>query len=111
MGTGETQGEQTSLRGVIIQIPVSDLGCRPDSVMVEIGFSGYIPVMAAAVVLATLNHGRASVPISRSPDAHPPQQRLAVTFLLLVGTSLVSRASGSGGKAHPCTSRSCSQAE
>ncbi|THF88368.1 TerC family protein [Deinococcus sp. KSM4-11] len=96
LGTQQTQVQEASLLGVIVQIPLVDIVFSLDSVVTAIGVSGVLPVMISAVILAVVIMIIASGPISRYLDSHPPLKLLAAAFLLLVGSNLVGEAFGVG---------------
>jgi predicted tellurium resistance membrane protein TerC len=60
-----------------------------DSVITAVGMAKHIEVMVAAVVISVAIMLVASGPISRFVDQHPTVKILALSFLLLIGTSLV----------------------
>ena len=78
-----------SFRSVIIQVMLLDIVFSLDSVITAIGMSDNLCVMVAAVVLAVLVMLVAAEPISAFVEAHPTVKILALSFLLLIGVSLV----------------------
>jgi predicted tellurium resistance membrane protein TerC len=60
-----------------------------DSVITAVGMVDDVRVMIAAVVLAVLVMMMAAEPISRFVEEHPTIKILALSFLLLIGLSLV----------------------
>jgi hypothetical protein len=74
---------------VIAQIMVLDIVFSLDSVITAIGMADHLPVMIAAVVIAVLVMMAAAGSISRFVEDHPTVKMLALSFLLLVGMSLV----------------------
>jgi predicted tellurium resistance membrane protein TerC len=60
-----------------------------DSVITAVGMADDIPVMIAAIVIAIIVMLIASAPLSRFVDEHPTVKMLALSFLLLIGMSLV----------------------
>ena len=60
-----------------------------DSVITAVGMSRHLPVMIAAVVLAVGVMMFAAGPISDFVHRHPTIKMLALSFLLLIGVSLV----------------------
>jgi predicted tellurium resistance membrane protein TerC len=77
-----------SFAGVIVQIMLLDIVFSLDSVITAVGMARDIWVMIAAVVIAVAIMLVASGPISRFVDEHPTVKMLALSFLLLIGTSL-----------------------
>ena len=60
-----------------------------DSVITAIGMADNLTVMVAAVILAVLVMLVAAEPISAFVEVHPTVKILALSFLLLIGLSLV----------------------
>ena len=74
---------------VIIQVMLLDIVFSLDSVITAIGMASDVRIMVAAVVLAVLVMMFAAEPISVFVEAHPTIKILALSFLLLIGLSLV----------------------
>ncbi|HPF69314.1 MAG TPA: TerC family protein [Candidatus Krumholzibacteria bacterium] len=87
-GRGDGRGA-ASFAGVIVQIMVLDIVFSLDSVITAIGMAEHLAVMIAAVVLAVLVMMAAAGAIGRFVEEHPTVKMLALSFLLLVGMSLV----------------------
>jgi predicted tellurium resistance membrane protein TerC len=87
-GHGEVQAP-ASFTGVIIQIMLLDVVFSLDSVITAVGMADLLGVMIAAVVIAILIMLVASGPISDFVNQHPTLKILALSFLLLIGVSLV----------------------
>ena len=75
--------------GVIVQILLLDIVFSLDSVITAVGMVQHVPVMVAAVVAAVLVMLVAAGGISAFVERHPTIKILALSFLLLIGTSLV----------------------
>jgi predicted tellurium resistance membrane protein TerC len=84
-----------SFGSVIAQVMILDIVFSLDSVITAIGMANQLPVMITAIVLAVLVMMLAAEPISAFVSAHPTLKMLALSFLLLIGISLV--AEGFGG--------------
>ena len=82
-------GKVASFGAVIAQIMVLDVVFSLDSVITAIGMAEHLPVMIAAVVIAVLVMMAAAGSVSRFVEGHPTVKMLALSFLLLVGMSLV----------------------
>jgi predicted tellurium resistance membrane protein TerC len=80
---------RASFAAVIIQILLLDIVFSLDSVLTAIGMAEELGVMVTAVVIAVGVMLFASGPISNFVQAHPTVKMLALSFLLLIGTSLV----------------------
>ncbi len=88
---GSVAGAQAkiSFLGVIVQIMLLDIVFSLDSVITAVGMARQIPIMVAAVVIAVGVMMFAARPISIFVDQHPTVKILALSFLLLIGFSLV----------------------
>jgi predicted tellurium resistance membrane protein TerC len=84
-----TARKVASFGAVIAQIMVLDVIFSLDSVITAIGMADQLAVMIAAVVIAVLVMMVAAGSISRFVESHPTVKMLALSFLLLVGMSLV----------------------
>jgi len=80
---------RVSFSGVIAQIMLLDIVFSLDSVITAVGMANHLGVMVAAVVLAVGVMMISAEPISRFVDQHPTVRMLALSFLLLIGLSLV----------------------
>jgi predicted tellurium resistance membrane protein TerC len=78
-----------SFAAVLIQILLLDLVFSLDSVITAVGMVDEIGVMIAAVVSAVGVMLVAAGPISRFVERHPTVKMLALSFLLLVGVTLI----------------------
>jgi predicted tellurium resistance membrane protein TerC len=87
-------GKYASFSGVIIQILLLDIVFSLDSVITAVGMAEDIEVMIAAVVIAVLVMLVASGPLSEFVSKHPTVKMLALSFLLLIGTTLVAEGWG-----------------
>lgn len=79
---------------VIIQIMLLDIVFSLDSVITAIGMAEHLLVMIIAIIIAVCVMMVAAGPISNFVDAHPTVKMLALSFLLLVGMSLVAEGFG-----------------
>ena len=78
-----------SFSGVIVQIMILDIVFSLDSVITAVGMANELWVMAAAVIIAVLIMLAASGPLAEFIERHPTIKMLALSFLLLIGTTLV----------------------
>lgn len=78
-----------SMAGVLVQIMLLDIVFSLDSVITAVGMVNNIPVMIAAVVISVIFMMFFSGPISRFVDVHPTVKMLALSFLLLIGVTLI----------------------
>jgi predicted tellurium resistance membrane protein TerC len=80
---------RASFVGTIIQIGLLDIVFSLDSVITAIGMANQVTIMIAAVCLAVIFMMFASGPIGGFVERHPTVKMLALSFLLLIGVSLV----------------------
>jgi predicted tellurium resistance membrane protein TerC len=74
---------------VIIQIMILDIVFSLDSVITAVGMANELAVMVIAVIIAVIIMMFASSPISTFVNDRPTLKILALSFLLLIGFSLV----------------------
>jgi len=80
---------KVSFWGVIIQIMLLDIVFSLDSVITAIGMANELAVMIVAVVIAVIFMMFFSGSISDFVENHPTIKILALSFLLLIGFSLI----------------------
>ncbi len=85
----EVEAKRPSFKKVLIQILVLDLVFSLDSVITAVGMAKYVPVMILAVVLAVGVMMVTAAKVSSFIERHPTVKMLALSFLLLIGLSLV----------------------
>ncbi len=78
-----------SFISVLIQIALLDIVFSLDSVITAVGMVDQIAVMVAAVIIAVMIMVLLSDPISRFVDNNPTVKMLALSFLLLIGMTLI----------------------
>ena len=83
-----------SFAAVITQIVVLDIVFSLDSVITAVGMAEEISIMVTAVILAVGVMMFSAGPISSSVNRHPTVKVLALSFLLLIGVSLVGEGLG-----------------
>ena len=91
---GEEHEHQTArgnarFSAVVFQIVLLDIVFSLDSVITAIGLSNHVAIMITAVVIAVIFMMVFSKSISDFVDRHPTIRMLALSFLLLIGISLV----------------------
>ena len=74
---------------VIVQILLLDIVFSLDSVITAVGMVDEVAVMIAAVVVAVAFMMVFAGPISRFVERHPTVKMLALSFLLLIGVTLI----------------------
>lgn len=80
---------EASFGGVIVQILLLDVVFSLDSVITAVGMANELAVMIAAVIIAVIVMLYASGPISEFISHRPTLKVLALSFLLLIGVSLI----------------------
>jgi len=96
------EGEETehgtrqaaSFSGIIIQILLLDIVFSLDSVITAVGMADYVTIMIAAIVIAVFTMLFASTSIADFVERHPTVKMLALSFLLLIGLSLIAEGLG-----------------
>lgn len=78
-----------SFSGVIVQILVLDIVFSLDSVITAVGMANHVGVMIAAVIIAVFVMMASAGSISNFVNKHPTVKMLALSFLLLIGLSLL----------------------
>jgi len=73
----------------IVQIVILDAVFSLDSVITAVGMTNLLPVMVTAVTIAMAIMLFAAGPVSRFIEKHPTAKMLALSFLLLVGVTLI----------------------
>lgn len=89
---GEEEGIKTNVHsffGAIVQIMLLDIIFSLDSVITAVGLSDHLFIMMAAVVIAVGVMMFAARPIGDFVERHPSVKMLALSFLLLVGFTLM----------------------
>jgi predicted tellurium resistance membrane protein TerC len=92
-GRGSTR-VAPSFAAVIVQIMLLDIVFSLDSVITAVGMAEDLSIMVAAVVLAVGIMMFSAEPISAFVSRHPTVKVLALSFLLLIGVSLIGDGSG-----------------
>jgi len=75
--------------GVIIQIMLLDIVFSLDSVITAVGMVNQLAIMIAAVVIAAVVMVFTSTPLAEFVERHPTIKMLALSFLLLIGFTLL----------------------
>jgi predicted tellurium resistance membrane protein TerC len=81
---------KVSFQSVIIQILLLDIVFSLDSVITAVGMVDQVEVMIAAVIAAVGVMLLSAGSISRFVEKHPTVKMLALSFLLLIGVTLIS---------------------
>ena len=78
-----------SFGGVIVQILLLDIVFSLDSVITAVGMAEYVTIMVAAIIIAVGCMLFASAALATFVERHPTIKMLALSFLLLIGLSLI----------------------
>lgn len=89
-----TQRKGAKFWGVVTQIVVLDAIFSLDSVITAVGMVDHLLVMMAAVVIAISLMLMASKPLTQFVNSHPTIVILCLSFLLMIGFSLVAEGFG-----------------
>ena len=79
----------SSFASVLVQIMMLDIVFSLDSVITAVGMVDELSVMVAAVVIAVIIMMISAEPLSAFVHRHPTVKMLALSFLLLIGLSLL----------------------
>lgn len=90
-GEDETHGQAAgaTFLGVLAQIALIDMVFSLDSVITAVGLVSQIEIMVAAIVVSVGIMMLAAEPVSRFVEEHPSVKMLALSFLLLIGFTLM----------------------
>jgi len=89
-----TSRARANFGGVVVQIMLLDIVFSLDSVITAVGMANELWVMAAAIIIAVVIMLGASGPLAAFVDRHPTVKMLALSFLLLIGMTLVADGAG-----------------
>ena len=78
-----------SLLGAIIQIGILDIVFSLDSVITAVGLVDHLAIMVVAIVVAVLVMLLSAKPIGEFIDVHPTLKMLALSFLMMIGLTLM----------------------
>ena len=78
-----------SMGMVLVQIAILDIVFSLDSVITAVGLVDHVSLMAIAIILAVLVMLMAAKSIGEFVDTHPTIKILALSFLILVGVTLI----------------------
>jgi predicted tellurium resistance membrane protein TerC len=87
---GEGSGRvAATFKGVVIQIMLLDIVFSLDSVITAVGMAQHVEVMVAAIMISVALMMWWSKPIGEFVERHPTIKILALSFLLLIGVTLI----------------------
>jgi predicted tellurium resistance membrane protein TerC len=84
-----TTAAKAAFGAIIAQIIFIDIVFSFDSILTAVGLTKHVLVMIFAVIIAMLVMMRFSGPISKVIDRHPTLQILALSFLIMIGLTLI----------------------
>jgi predicted tellurium resistance membrane protein TerC len=79
---------------IVVQIMLLDIVFSLDSVITAVGMANELWVMATAIILAVAIMLAAAGPLAAFVERHPTVKMLALSFLLLIGMTLVADGAG-----------------
>jgi len=85
----KTSKTYASFAGVLVQIAILDMVFSLDSVITAVGMVDQIEIMIGAVVVSIVFMMLFAGPIGGFVQKHPTVKMLALSFLLLIGVSLI----------------------
>lgn len=88
-GGGSARGKAAGFNSVIIQIMLLDIVFSFDSVITAVGMTSHVGTMITAVVIAVVFMMFFSGMVSDFVHRHPTIKMLALSFLLLIGVTLI----------------------
>ena len=92
----DKKAKAQSFANVITQILILDIVFSLDSVITAVGMASHVEVMIAAVVISVGIMLFASGSVAKFVNKHPTVKMLALSFLLLIGVSLIAEGFESG---------------
>lgn len=87
-------GGGVTMRGVLLQIALLDIVFSLDSVITAVGMADQVAVMIIAIMLAVGFMMFTAGAVSAFVERHPTVKMLALSFLLLIGVTLVAEGLG-----------------
>jgi predicted tellurium resistance membrane protein TerC len=90
----ESENRRASFVGVVTQIMLLDIVFSLDSVITAVGMANTLWVMATAIIIAVVIMLAASGPLAEFVQRHPTVKMLALSFLILIGMTLIADGAG-----------------
>lgn len=84
----------TNFSAAIVQILILDLVFSVDSIITAVGMTPHLPVMIVAVLVAVGTMMAAATPLANFINRHPTVVMLALSFLMMIGLTLVAEGLG-----------------
>jgi predicted tellurium resistance membrane protein TerC len=86
---GHSPAGTATFGSVLVQIGLIDIVFSLDSVITAVGLVAHVEVMIAAIVISVLIMMLAAGAIGRFVEEHPTIKMLALSFLMLIGVTLI----------------------
>jgi predicted tellurium resistance membrane protein TerC len=83
------KSKTASFAAVVAQIVLLDIVFSVDSIITAVGMTDHVPIMIVSVILAVLAMLVAADPLAHFIQRNPTIVMLALSFLVLIGTTLV----------------------
>jgi predicted tellurium resistance membrane protein TerC len=93
-GSERTERAAGTMGAVLVQIALLDIVFSLDSVITAVGMANHVAVMIIAIMLAVGFMMFAAGPVSAFVERHPTVKMLALSFLLLIGVTLIAEGLG-----------------
>lgn len=93
-GADQQKSKSVSFAGVLIQIALIDIVFSLDSVITAVGLARHLPVMILAIVISVGVMLFSAEAIGNYVERHPTIKMLALSFLILVGFTLMGEGLG-----------------
>src|SRR5690606_8919835 len=78
-----------SLAAILVQITILDLVFSVDSVITAVGMAKHVEILVAAIIVAVGVMMIFARPVGQFVEKHPTTKMLALSFLLLIGVTLL----------------------
>jgi predicted tellurium resistance membrane protein TerC len=85
----QSSGKTASFFATLAQIAIIDIVFSLDSVITAVGLAEHVETMIAAIVTSVVVMMFAAASIARFVDEHPTIKMLALSFLMLIGFTLM----------------------
>jgi predicted tellurium resistance membrane protein TerC len=85
-------GKGPTFTSVVLQVMLLDIAFSVDSVITAVGMTDEITIMIIAMLIAVGCMMAAAAPLATFVEHHPTVAMLALSFLLLIGVSLIAEA-------------------
>jgi predicted tellurium resistance membrane protein TerC len=91
---GAKTGSKAGLAAIVVQIALLDIVFSIDSVITAVGTAEHVEVMVAAVLVSVAVMMAFARPVGDFVQEHPSVRILALSFLVLIGVTLVMEGTG-----------------